>query len=198
MYCCPWEKMCCAAAAPCLGVAIVSNLYIHLVQARRQHREETGDVCRCPMRGDTLLPANEHDTVIVLASQVRTLDGENSMSYTKGDKNVNRSFPWRSLCHLSAKIISTCHLVHSPLFLKCTTDCPADEQVWLLCGCFCTVYYNYVRRHVQLRTEKKIKSTLHDRKTKINKETVITKGFHTLLDNGDNRVTCQLWTARTK
>lgn len=113
-------KMSFTAAVPCLGVAIVSNLHIHLVQARRQHREKTGDARRRPLYSYTLLPADEHDTVIVLASQVRTLDGENSMSYTKGDKkgNVKRSFPQRSLSHSSAKIISTCRLVNSSLFPK--------------------------------------------------------------------------------
>lgn len=96
-------KMSFTAAVPCPGVAIVSNLYMHLVQARRQHGEQTGDVRRCPLHGDTLLPAHEHHAIIGLSSQVGTLNGENSMSYTKGDKKT-------SFCQLSAKIISTCHV----------------------------------------------------------------------------------------
>lgn len=68
---------------PCQWVAIVSNLNIHLVHARRQHGETTGDVRRRPLHGHTLLPAYQHDAVIVLASQVGALDGENFTPYTK-------------------------------------------------------------------------------------------------------------------
>lgn len=68
---------------PCLGVAIVSNLYIHLVRAGRQHGETTGDTRRRPLHSHALLPAYQHDAVIVLASQVGALDGENFTSYTK-------------------------------------------------------------------------------------------------------------------
>lgn len=53
---------------PCLGVAIVSNLHIYLVQTGRQHRETTGDVCCRPLNNHTLLPAYKHHAVIVLAS----------------------------------------------------------------------------------------------------------------------------------
>lgn len=53
---------------PCLGVAIVSNLYIYLVQTRWQHRETTGDVCCRPLNNHTLLPSYEHHAVIVSAS----------------------------------------------------------------------------------------------------------------------------------
>lgn len=73
-------------AVPCLGVAIVSNLHVHLVQAGWQHGEKTGDARRRPLHGDTFLPAYEHGAVVVLSTEVWTLDGENAMSYTKEDQ----------------------------------------------------------------------------------------------------------------
>lgn len=64
----------------CLWVAIVSNLYIHSVQTRWEHGENTRDVCCCPLHGDTFLVAHKHNTVVVWASEVQTLDGEDFVS----------------------------------------------------------------------------------------------------------------------
>lgn len=76
-------------AVPCLGVAIVSNLYINFVQPGRQHRETTGDVCGRPLHNDTLLSAYKHHAVIVSSSQIGTLDGEYLMSYTRRDTSTH-------------------------------------------------------------------------------------------------------------
>lgn len=78
-----------SVALPYLGVAIVSDLYVHLVPTRRQRGETTGDVCWRPARGDALLSAHVHGAAITSASQVRTLDGENAVSYKKGVVKVN-------------------------------------------------------------------------------------------------------------
>lgn len=75
-------------AVPRLGVAIVPNLYVHLMHARWQHREKTGDVCFRPKHSDTFPPSYKHDAVIVLLPEVQTLDGENSVACTKKDKQV--------------------------------------------------------------------------------------------------------------
>lgn len=111
----PGETVSFTGAVPCLGVSFVSNLYFHLVQARRQHGEKTGDVCRRPLHSDTHLPVHEHHAVIGLFSQVGTLDGENSMTYTKGNKKITKFFFFLhlhqgSFCQSSATIICTCHL----------------------------------------------------------------------------------------
>lgn len=79
-------KMSVSADAPCLGVAIVSNPNIHLVQIRRQHGEQTGDVGRRPLHHHTLLPAHKHCAAIGLFSQVGPLNGENPMSCADGKK----------------------------------------------------------------------------------------------------------------
>lgn len=72
------------ASIPRPGVAIVSKLHFHLVRARRQRGETTGDPRLRPLHRRTLPPAHKHNAVIVSASQVRALDGENLVSYTKG------------------------------------------------------------------------------------------------------------------
>lgn len=71
---------------PCLGVAIVSNLNIHLVQTRRQHGEQTGDIGRHPLHHHALLLTHEHCALIGLSSQVGTLNGENTVSCADGEK----------------------------------------------------------------------------------------------------------------
>lgn len=77
---------------PCSGVAVVSHLHVHLVQARRKHREETGDVRVRPLRyGTPPPPANHHGAVVAVVAKVRTQDGENSVTYSVKQKKKRTS-----------------------------------------------------------------------------------------------------------
>lgn len=110
-------EMSCTVTVPCLGVAIISNLYVHLVQAGRQHREKAGDVCRRPVHGDALLSAYEHGAVVVLASKVWTLDAKNAVSYRRRPKRQYIFSTKEIFSHSSGKIF---------FFFKSSTDRPAD------------------------------------------------------------------------
>lgn len=96
------------SALPYLGVATVPEPYVHLVRAGRQHGETAGDGGRRPLHRLALLPAHEHAAVVVPASQVRALDGENLSSCARGIERKKENEETMSSCHSSAEIMSTC------------------------------------------------------------------------------------------
>ena len=120
-----WFEVSVSVSLPRFGETFVSNLHVHLVQAGRQHRKETGDHCGRPLHRETLHHVYEHNAVIVLSSEVWTLDGENSVSCTKEDLITNKASVTQ------AEIITTCHLINWSSWTRYYCLVNASESRWI-------------------------------------------------------------------